>query len=71
MVARREDRVWILENDQPKAITVKAGISDGQSTEVTGEGIKEGMMVLVGAEDLKKTANRPPAPVGGMSGGRR
>jgi RND family efflux transporter MFP subunit len=71
MVARREDRVWILENDKPKAITVKAGISDGQSTEVTGEGIKEGMMVLVGAEDLKKTANRPPAPVGGMSGGRR
>ncbi len=69
MVARREDSIWILENGKPKAIPVKAGISDGQFTEVTGEKISEGLVVLTGVEDTKKAA--PTAtPIGGP-GGRR
>ena len=43
MVGRREDRIWILENGKPKAIVVKAGITDGQFTEITGESLQEGM----------------------------
>ncbi len=70
VVARREDRVWILENGKPKAIVVKVGISDGQVTEVTGEGLAEGMQVLVGVESAKQ-ANGSPAPLSGAPGGKR
>jgi RND family efflux transporter MFP subunit len=70
MVARREDRIWVLENGRPKAIVVKAGISDGQFTEVSGEGLTEGMQILVGV-DTSKQAGGAPAPIGGTQGGRR
>ncbi|NWJ40677.1 MAG: efflux RND transporter periplasmic adaptor subunit [Geothrix sp.] len=70
MVARREDRVWVLENGKPKAIVVKAGISDGQFTEVSGEGLTEGMQVLMGV-DTAKQASGSPAPLGGAPGGGR
>ncbi|GLH74932.1 hypothetical protein GETHLI_34340 [Geothrix limicola] len=70
MVAKREDRIWVLENGKPKAIVVKAGISDGQFTEVTGEGLNEGMQVLVGVESAKQ-ANGSASPLGGAPGGRR
>ncbi len=69
MVARREDAIWILENGKPKSIPVKAGISDGQFTEITGENISEGLAVLTGVEDTKKAATMA-TPIGGP-GGRR
>lgn len=69
MAMRREDRVWTLENGKPKAITVKAGISDGQFTEVTGEGLQEGMAILVGAENAQRAGAPSAAPMGGMPGG--
>ena len=71
IVARRDDRIWVLENGKPKAIVVKAGISDGQFTEVTGEGLVEGMEVLVGVESAKQAAASTATPSGGTSGGRR
>jgi len=70
MVARREDRIWVLENGKPKAIVVKAGISDGQFTEVSGDGLTEGLQVLVGVE-APKQAGGSPAPLGGAPGGGR
>lgn len=73
-VVRREDRVWVLENGKPKAIVVKAGITDGQFTEVTGEGIQEGMQVLIGVENTKQATSGGPTPLGGTpspGGGRR
>ena len=71
-VMRREDRVWILENGKPKAIVVKAGVTDGQFTEVTGEGLQEGMQVLVGVENTKTVGAAAPlgAPAA-QQGGRR
>jgi RND family efflux transporter MFP subunit len=68
VVAKREDRVWVLENGKPKAVVVKAGITDGQFTEITGEGLQEGMMILTGVENTKQ-ANGSAAP--GGAGGRR
>jgi HlyD family secretion protein len=68
MVARREDRIWILENGRPKALSVKAGISDGQFTEVSGDGLHEGLAVLVGLEEAKKNGSSP-MPLGGPRGG--
>ena len=73
-VVRREDRIWVLENGKPKAIVVKAGISDGQFTEVTGEGLLEGMQVLVGVENAKSAAGTGSpmgAGPGGQGAGRR
>jgi len=70
MVSRREDRVWILENGNPKAVTVKAGISDGQFTELLGTELSEGTMILTGVDDAKKTAAAQAAnPIGGPGGG--
>jgi len=68
MVAKREDRVWTLENGKPKAVVVKAGISDGQFTEVSGEALQEGMAVLVGVEEAKKNGSNGPMPLGGARG---
>jgi hypothetical protein len=59
-----------LENGKPRAIVVKAGISDGQFTEVTGESLTEGMQILVGVDNGKQ-ASGSQAPAGGTSGGRR
>lgn len=43
-------QVWVLDDaGKPKAIEVQAGITDGTATEVSGEGITEGMEVIVGA----------------------
>jgi HlyD family secretion protein len=66
-VARREDHVWVLKDKNPVALSVKVGITDGQATEVSGEGITEGLQVLVGIEDTKKTQNGA-SPIGGRMG---
>jgi HlyD family secretion protein len=73
MVVKREDHVWVLENGAPKPLPVKIGVSDGQFTEVSGEGIQEGLKVLVGVDNSTKkedtTAAKPvlgtPGPPGG------
>ena len=62
---KREDRVWVLKDQQPVALPVHVGITDGQYTEVTGEGITEGLQVLVGVEETKKVQKNGAAPLGG------
>lgn len=67
MVQRRENQLWILdEKGQPKAIPVRAGITNGMFTEVIGEGLSEGMAILVGVDDKKAQAAASPSPLGGM-----
>lgn len=64
MATKREDRVWILdEHGKPKPIPVKAGITDGQFTEVSGDLLQEGMKILVGTEDAKKAAASGTSPI--------
>ena len=48
------------------AVIVKVGITDGQATEISGEGIREGMQVLVGVEDTKRANVGATAPLGGQ-----
>jgi HlyD family secretion protein len=56
-------RIWIVGADgKPQAIEVQAGITDGTSTEISGDGIAEGTEVIVGI-------NVPPKS--GMPGGPR
>ncbi|HQR97921.1 MULTISPECIES: efflux RND transporter periplasmic adaptor subunit [unclassified Polaromonas] len=39
-------QVWVLKDNQAAAVSVKTGISDGRMTEVTGDGLQEGMAVI-------------------------
>ena len=66
-VPKREDHVWVLKDKKPVPIPVKVGITDGQHTEVSGEGISEGLQVLTGIEDTKRGQNGA-APLGGPMG---
>lgn len=47
-------RIWILKDGQPVSMEVKAGLTDGRNTEVSGGGLKEGLPVII-------RANVPPA----------
>jgi HlyD family secretion protein len=40
--------VWVKDGEGVKSIDVRAGLTDGLNTEVTGEGVQEGMEVVVG-----------------------
>jgi HlyD family secretion protein len=55
--------VWILEQGNPKRITLSAGISDGSNTEITSDTLREGQEViieLIGGAQKKQEA--PPGP---------
>jgi HlyD family secretion protein len=39
-------QIWVLRNGQPVALTVQAGLSNGRLTEVSGEGLHEGLAVI-------------------------
>jgi HlyD family secretion protein len=42
-------RVWILRDGEPVECQVTVGITDGRVTEVKGEGLREGLQVIVSA----------------------
>lgn len=46
---RDDPKVWVLRDGKPVSIPVKLGITDGKNTEVSGEGISEGLPVIVSA----------------------
>ena len=39
-------QIWVLDNGQPRAVQVITGISDGRMTEVSGDELQEGMLVI-------------------------
>lgn len=41
--------IWILKNGQPTAVKVKIGLSDSKSTEVAGDDLAEGDLVITGS----------------------
>lgn len=67
MVARAQDRIWTLELGKLKSLPVRAGISDGMYSEISGDGVAPGMAVVTGVDDLKKAQNGGGGPLmGGM-----
>ena len=54
-------RIWLLENGKPRALDVRVGLTDGASSEVSGEGVTEGLEVIVG---LQGSAAGAPAQKG-------
>ena len=41
--------IWVLRDGKPESIAVKLGLSDGVDTEVSGEGLTEGLLVITRA----------------------
>jgi HlyD family secretion protein len=62
--------VWVLDRDNnPKAVPITPGLSDGISTEIAGGELKEGDHVILAALDKKEQTAAKGSPFGG--GGRR
>jgi len=49
-------RVFVIADGKPKAIDVRIGLSDGTMSEVSGEGIAEGVEVITGSQGGTSTA---------------
>lgn len=67
LVARAQERIWTLEQGKLKPLQVRASISDGMYTEISGDGFAPGLAVVTGVDDLKKAQNGGGGPLmGGM-----
>lgn len=53
-----EHGVWVLEEGRPRRIAVTTGLSDGKLTEVQGDGLREGLAVIVEQQSGKAPAAR-------------
>lgn len=49
-----KSRIWVLKDGAPIPLEVTTGLTDGRFTEISGEGVAEGLQVIV-------RANTPPA----------
>ena len=57
----KQQGLWILENNKPKRVDIKTGVSDDSVTEVISDGIKENDSVIVSVKGKKnKKPNRMP-----------
>ncbi len=60
----RQGMLWVQEGRQVRPIMVTAGMSDGTSTEVEGDGLAEGLEVIIGerTEKAQQTVANPFTP---------
>ena len=60
----KNSTVWVLEKGKPKRITVTTGTTDGNYTEITSGGLKDGMDIIIDRVSLVQKKNdtnqRPP-----------
>lgn len=67
-------RIWTLDsNGGLQMVPVRIGLSDGQRTEISGSGVREGMTVVTGAAVAQENTTRtgtglPFGPAGGSRG---
>jgi HlyD family secretion protein len=62
--AAASGRVWVLEDGKPKALNARLGLTDGTATEISGEGIAEGLDVLSGTQGTQASGSGSPAKGG-------
>jgi len=70
---RKPTTLWVLNpNGKPEPVFVKAGISDGSSTQIISDNLKEGDMVIVGQKNSGSSSSNNqqvnpfmPSPPGG------
>ncbi|MBA3547643.1 MAG: efflux RND transporter periplasmic adaptor subunit [Nannocystis sp.] len=66
--------VWVLADGQPRPATIKIGITDGSSTEVTEGELTEGALVILGQSggvEATRAAGPTKSPLTGGGGGQR
>jgi len=51
---KKEKKVWMLQNNILKSITITTGLTDGTLTEVTGGDLKPGTLLIIGTESEEK-----------------
>lgn len=49
-------QLWVLKDGQPQALPVTAGITDGRMTEVSGEGLSDGLPIIT---DQRSNGGKP------------
>lgn len=49
-----QQQIWILDNNQPMAMTVTTGISDGRYTEIVAGELQENSSVITGSREVAK-----------------
>jgi HlyD family secretion protein len=73
----RQAKVWVRDGEGVKSIDVQAGLSDGTNTEVRGDGLSDGLEVVIGevqpgsAGAAGATSTNPFVPQMPGRGGRR
>jgi len=77
-VQKRDDsgRLWVKDGKLVRPIDVQIGATDGTQTEVSGDGVKEGLKVVIGVSQDNKVADsddtkNPFGPPSFPRGGRR
>lgn len=51
---KKVSSVWVLKDGKPAEIKVEAGLTDGSQTEISGEGLAEGLGIIVSAKPPAK-----------------
>jgi HlyD family secretion protein len=59
---RNAARVWVLVDDQPRAVSVKTGVSDGATTAVIDGTLTEGTRVITGAAVAATASTQSGSP---------
>ena len=69
----RAATVWTFKDGQPQMLAVKAGLSDGVNTEIEGDGVADGLEVVLGEKSADQTASAATNPFAPpmMRGGNR
>jgi HlyD family secretion protein len=62
---RTREKIWVSDGEYVRAIPVTAGLSDGINTEISGEGVQEGLEVITG--DVAPGTVQAAAPSAGAS----
>jgi HlyD family secretion protein len=66
---RPASQLWTLENGKPKAVTVRAGLTDGVMTEVQGAGVEAGLQVIAGVQTAEAATSAAANPLQPRMGG--
>ena len=51
---KKGSSVWVLKDGKPVEIKVETGLTDGSQTEISGEGLAEGLGIIVSAKPPAK-----------------
>lgn len=67
--APKGDKVWVLDNGVPRALPVNVVTAGSQFSEVTGEGLREGLVLVAGSEGAAAAPVVAKSPLAGGPGG--